>query len=258
MADHSLIDGGLTHLTTPTTNTRMYAVSDPAGTPAEGYVELSQLGSGGGLVTVDDPALWGTDLGYDQEFDRNNVATLPTGWAWVNQGSATYLERFGGGCVTVPVRSGTYDWKLLVGSVPAGNWAATMKLSGISHRGGSAYPGVMVLRDSSSGKFLTLAPYPDTTPVVYVDLWTSATAYGSSIGSHDVMSNQGRDAVQYMRITKNSSTSYTFEVSTDGIAWIVVRSAYDPTATLAPDQIGFGAIADTIDGAVACHWVRLR
>lgn len=63
----------------------------------------------------------------------------------------------------------------------------------------------------------------------------------------------------YLRIKKNSATSYDFSVSPDGCAWVRLLGAHDPSAFLTIDQIGFGILPGTVvTESVACHWLRLR
>jgi hypothetical protein len=224
------------------------------------WVPAAPSGGGGGgssLVTVDDPSLWGTDLGYDYEFDANNTSTLPTGWSWLNQGTATYLERFGGGAVSV-TGAGSYNSRGLIRGVPAGSsWAATFKI-GYSFPGSgaaSAEFGVM-LRDSASSKLVQYSRF--SSGYFGLELANSPASFNSNASL--VQTAWEPQGALYMRIVKSSSTSYAFGVSPDGCAWTDTITGYDPSGFLTPTDIGFflNSSITTQTGSVACHWLRVR
>jgi hypothetical protein len=212
--------------------------------------------SGSSLLTPDDPALWSGLLAESYEFD-GDTTSLPTGWSWVNQGSAAYAEKYGAGAVSLPATAGK-QFRGIVRAFPAGNWTATAKL-GWATKGtvSNAYAG-LVLRESSSGKLLTFTGYGINSldyDTHYIETQSSPTANNSTLASNVPVFPRAR--CPYFRVRRNSSTSYDFEVSPDGICWASVLAGNDPTGYLTPDQFGIiASFEGTTTGAVACHWLR--
>jgi hypothetical protein len=192
----------------------------------------------------------------DQEFNAT-TSSLPSGWSWVNQGTSTYAEANGAGVIAGQIITGTYDWRGLVRNVPAGaSWSATQKVIGIGTGAAvTGYTASVMLRQSSDGKMLVLSRYRDGN--VYLERWTSATAFSAVVTSPLIATSNGSVNVTYFRIRKNSATSWDFLVSPDGCGWFTVSAAYDASVFLTPDQIGFGHMNQTTAGQVANHWYRV-
>lgn len=205
-------------------------------------------------ITVDQP--WGGDLGYDYEFDGIG-STLPSGWSWVNQGGAVYNEQFGAGAISVSETS-AWNWRMITRAFPAGTWTATAKVC-VNNRAsntaaGTLYAG-LILRESSSGKQLSFG-YSNEIMSLYVLRWSSATTEAATVGS---TYNHGPATAWYLRIRRNSSTSYDYEMSADGRVFVPIVSANDPTANLTPDQIGFGVANNSgVMAGISCEWFRVR
>lgn len=205
---------------------------------------------------------WGGDLGYDYEFEANSTS-LPSGWAWVNQGGATYAEKFGAGAVAVD-EAATWQHRSIVRAFPAGTWLATFKLVPTivdsQKTGASIFYGGVVLQESSSGKFLSFGidNASGTTPChLRVVRWSDATTDVAFVGSERI--SMPLPPYYYLRVRRNSSTSYDFEYSADGRVWVPIVSAADPTANLTPNKIGFGiANANGVLAGIACEWFRVR
>ena len=212
--------------------------------------------SGSSVVSVDNPPA--SPHADNYEFDATS-SSLPSGWSWVNQGTSTYTEANGAGALLQQVKTGTYDWRGIVRNVPAGaSWTATMKIEGMGATllGGSpavSFIKALVLRQSSDGKMIVMSNYRDNN--IYLERWTSATAHSASITT--TFQPYAQWNVRYWRIRKNSSTSWDFQVSNDGSCWMTMSAAYDASAFLTPDQIGFAAMSDTVAGTVAAHWYRV-
>lgn len=208
---------------------------------------------------VDDPASWEPANSYDYEFDSHAIggtSTLPPGWLWVNQGTATYNEQYGAGVINLLAQGSTYDWKMLVQPVTGSTWTATCKLFGAGYT--TSYPAVMILRDSSTGKFLQFMMYTDSNNTFYLSDWTNPTTYsGVRVQTSNIYGGVS-GVLRYLRVKKNSSTSYDFSVSPDGRCWVQLATANNPTAFLAIDQIGFGSSAFTSPISVGCEWFRVR
>ncbi len=207
-------------------------------------------------LTIDNPAVFGAADAADYEFDAT-TASLPSGWAWVNQGTATYSESAGAGRIDY-AGAGSADWKIVKRAVASGNWTATFKVAGTTPVG-AAYTPAVILRESSSGKFIAVDHYlngASSTSPWYAEKWTNPTTYGGStfFGPID-LGDRANGA--YIRIKKNSSTSYDFSVSFDGLAFIALATNINVTSFCTPDEIGFalnGQHSSAI--SVSCYFLR--
>lgn len=188
----------------------------------------------------------------DYEFEAV-TSSPPSGWSWVNQGSATYQEQYGAGLLTGTQQSGD-NWRMITRAIPsASSWTATVKAGVPVVSANYTDFAPLVLRNSSNGKFYALCIDPSRNAVVRY--WNSLTSYNSTPGS------QGIGSIPfYWRIRKNTSTSWDFHYSMDGISWKTCLGANDITTNLggAPDQIGLGCNSNGFtDNSVAIHWFRL-
>lgn len=225
---------------------------EPSG-PYQTYIDtrITAIGS-----RVDDPAdaLWGGSNAYDVEFtDDDFSGTLPSGWAWVNQGSSTYSQQFGKAIVLGD--SSTSTLNCVVRDIPTETtWTATAKISQTSGPVNWNRVG-LVLQSSSSNKTTyfgltqgTSSPW--SSRVVTISDWTNPTTFsGGEITSIELKS------ARYLRIKKNSST-YDFQYSVDGISWMTLssgRSAFDTY-----DKIGLATSRDASGGAGVFDWFRVR
>lgn len=196
---------------------------------------------------------------FDQEFDAAAGTTSPpSGWAWVNQGSSTYLEQLSAGTISAQTGSGT-NYRMLVRSLSGANstWVATTKLLTTGQIGGSYQLTGLLLREAGSGKFVVL--HQQNVSNVEIGYWTSPTVDSSHPVS--AVGFQGLGTAFYAQIKKNSSTSFDFLASGNGVTWSTVLSAYNITGVLGftPDQIGFGINnINSASGQVGCDWFRLR
>lgn len=217
---------------------------------------------GGSGVSVDDAAVFaavfGADTGLDEEFDRTNESTLPTGWSWVNQGAATFSERLGAGTIAAPSAAGD-NVRAIVESISGASWSATAKLSLAMPDATGGHFGGLILRDSTTGEFIGFYVKGGSAGDPAVERWNgptsfNATTFAPTHGSTFVA------ATFYMRVTKSSATSYRFEYSADGVAWAMVLDAHDPSGFLTIDQIGVMLNANTAgkNPQIACHWLRVR
>jgi hypothetical protein len=203
--------------------------------------------------SIDTP--WGGDLGFDYEFD-GNLSAPPSGWAWVNQGSATYAERYGLGGIALPA-SASMSTRSIVRSLSGApsTWQATMKLSGLGGSANYSFFG-MTLRNNSAGTQVNL--WLDSTSAISTQKLDNATTLnGSPTYTFVAMSEPPRTLL--FRITKNSATSWDFHISSSGVVWFPVDLARDVSGHLTPDEIGFiGNTQNSLPMNVACHWFRLR
>lgn len=217
--------------------------------------------------TVDDPSTWPADLGYDYEFNAggfSGTASLPAGWSWANSGAtptATYLEQWGAGTITAGKGSGHHVHSLKRGmnGWPS-TWTVTAKLAINISMAFDSRAG-LVLRDPT-GKLTTFVTEADQSaggiPSLSIlrftdDITFSATRQTDHFGS---VSKQ----VVYLRIRKTGTTSYFFEASPDGRAWIGMPNVEDVSAFMTPNEIGFCVDTNntSFDGAISCDWFRVR
>lgn len=201
--------------------------------------------------------LYGEDIGYDEEFTRAGAIELPADLSWNNQGSATYVERFGAGVIGLPAVAATA--RGLVRALPSeSTWEATMFLSDAinSQAGSDAHQFGLCLRDSASGKLMVLRR-GSTSGVRLTRFDDNSLTNGANIGTQQLGYAAG---IQGFRVRRNSATSWDFEYSADGgISWIRVVMAQNITSHLTPNQLGFYAVNNI--GAVcefAIHALRVR
>ena len=210
------------------------------------------------LPNIDDPtqfnAVYGPDLGYDQEFNAT-TSSLPSGYSWVNQGSGTYNEMFGGGALGHP-GSASFDIKMIVRALPASTWTATFKTTFTSPNVAATSQAGPVLRESGSGKLMIMGLHSDSgKESAVVNQWTNPTTFSST--PYGIVDHMG--PLIYWRIRRNGATSWDFEGSCDGIGWFAFLTAYDVSTFLTPDQIGWGVFkGEATAGYGVCHWFRVR
>jgi hypothetical protein len=216
-------------------------------------------GGGSALTTIDDPSLWGTLQSETYEFDANNVTSLPSGWSWVNQGTATYLERYGAGGISC-IGNASYNNRGLTRAEPAAStYTAVFKMS-YALLGASSSPAANVgvwLRNSTSGKSVQYAYFSSNN--VGMELANSATSYSSNSNLVSIIAQAMNPAI-YFRIKKNSSTSYDFGLSANGVVWDDTVTGYNPTTHLTTTtDIGFyfNSNVTTRNANLACHWLRV-
>lgn len=211
-------------------------------------------GSGSSLVTVDDPALW-PGHADDEEFDRSGpVGSLPTGWAWVNQSTSTYSELRGVGALDF-VAGGSDESRGIVRAIPAGSsFTATFKALPAFRRSGTTLPSRhLILRDSTTSK---LTVYSQTlSDEVVVDHYTDPTSFSSRPGG--VVTVHAAALRPYVRVLKNSATSWDFAVSADGVAWVTTHTGINVSTHMTPNQIGIGVNSRTNRLSLGVDWYRV-
>lgn len=211
--------------------------------------------------SVDRP--WGGNLGLDQEFNRETASTPPTGWAWTNQSTSTYLEHGSIAAIKIPASSST-SLRVITHSLSgyASTWTVTTKLYLLARQLTFSVVG-FCLRESATGKLvvasgISMAAVGAGSPTLVVQRYTNATTYGADLSTPISFPSV---PTRYLRVTKNSATSYTFSISNDGIEWLDTAAALDPSAafTTAPDEIGL--YVDTGSNTIvvgSCDFWRVR
>jgi hypothetical protein len=219
---------------------------------------ISGGSSGSSEFVFDNVNYWGSDLGYDEEFDQITT-TLPSGWSWLNQGSSTYTERFSKGIISGVAETGIH-WRGITRSFPTeATWEAIFKRSFQSRSGNEMGSGLVMRADN--GKILTFYWYSiNGTNQCYLTLWNDNDGSTPSVkaGSVVMLSAPGV-SFEYLRIRRNSASSYDFAVSGDGLAWHSLTTAYDVGALLTPTSIGFASyVSANVAWAMSCDFLRVR
>jgi hypothetical protein len=211
-------------------------------------------------IDVDNPLLWGPDMGYDHEFNGAG-SSLPAGVTWVNQGTSTYREEYGAGTVTVQPAGSDQDYRILAMDAPAdASWEAVAKVTGHSVADSTHFRFGFGLRDSATGKFISFELYRESG--IFIDKWDDTDSFNGFINSGSAgWWGMGTNRNFYWKIVKNATNDWDFLFSVDGNSWAPVNVAVDVEDFLDnPDQlITFGShSATSYPGEFSTHWVRVR
>lgn len=207
--------------------------------------------SGGGVESPDMIQAWtdayGPCTGY--EFD-DLLEVPPAGWSWVNQGGSTYRERLGAGVISMPSSGSSNAIRGIVMDVPSVPFSVEGKFS-LTHNTADFQEAGLILRESSSGELAMFSR--NNTPSWVRSFWNSPSSYASGTTTAAQQSESF-----YLRLTVNSWSNVTYEVSINGVSWTTFATGVNVGATLTPDQIGFGGNS-TASRAIqpACHWLRV-
>jgi hypothetical protein len=196
-------------------------------------------------------APWGGNLGYDYEFQGDGT-TLPPGWSWANQPTGgTYTEAWGKGSLWVPVNSG---WSVITTPLPTqATWSAYFSQTLLATSDNYTLGGPML--GMSNGTYLSVNVRNDGSEMLSTISPLTATFGNTNIVVLDVHQRNGARAIWQVR--QNSTTSYDFLTSWDGINWLALETAYNPPSPFT--TIGFGIACDTgIGAALTVDWFRVR
>lgn len=193
----------------------------------------------------------------DYEFSSNSTS-LPSGWSWVNQGSATYNETLGIGALDLP-GGGADESRHIVQNIPAaGSFTLIVKFYHISPGSGLFQSRHIVLRDSATDKQMRFSLVIAASPELVVDYYSNNTTFSNRRGAAVVLQGDSISAgVPYVKIVKNSATSWDWYVSQDGVGWLPIHSAINVSTDLTPNQIGIGANMRTARTIVSAHHFRV-
>lgn len=208
----------------------------------------------------------GPDEGYDEEFDATNSTSLPSGWAWVNQGTATYIEHFGYGRIDWEGGGGDQNWHIVKQALDEPTFTVYAHVWYQRNGSGSSsdsYGPALIFRDSGTQEFVPwVVSWVGSggsagQSQLYVSKYTNPTTYGGSTfsGPHHTWP---RAVVHwYYRVRKNSASDWDFAYSADGGCWFEFATGIDVSSWCDPDEVGFA-----VSGAPSCHmgfeWIRVR
>lgn len=207
-------------------------------------------------LSIDNPDLWGTNLGYDEEFNDFS-SSLPDGWSWKNQSTSTFSQSFGKGIVAAPAAAGIH-WRGIVRPVPTpSSYELVTKMSWNSRSGNESATGIGFT--DSGTKLLSFYWYSlNGTSVMYLVSWTDLDGGGPSVKFGPITPSP-IGMPNYLRIRKNSATSYDFAFSLDGVMWYNLTTGYDVSAILTPTHIGFLAYNSAgYAWNLGLEWFRVR
>lgn len=178
--------------------------------------------------------------GNDDEFNDNSVGGAWTEW---DPGSDVTVTEDANGLLLTSTNTGSVSWGGVYRALPAGDWSIIAKLdltgSVLSHQ---ASAGIVITQD--------IATNPTTADVESLELqisgstisarlitWSAYNAFNSIIKSFP-----WGVPYAYLRV-RRSSTTYSFDVSSDGISWITLKSgALDITT---PTHIGLAVNSES-------------
>lgn len=171
-------------------------------------------------------------------------ATLLTtsDFSWTNQGGAAVSDQNGTIVMRAPATSGN-DFRLFRRTAPSPPWtlitAFRPHVQGINGSSINCQLG-MILRQSSSGKFISFAMNRQSTAQMRfaVDHWSDVNNFGGStpfLGANQIFLGP----VVWSKLV-DDNTNLKWSISDDGIEWIQVYSATRTTfmTTTGPDQFG--------------------
>lgn len=160
-----------------------------------------------------------------------------TQFSWVNQGSATVTVNANGGITLFKPKGAALSYNLRVMTAPAGTYTLTCGFHSSIGLGIDFQSCGLILRESSSGKFIVHTLDNEATFNGQLVQWyNSATSFNASRKSQK---HAGGDAPLYFRI-QNDGTNHIFSWSLDGYNFIQLYSEAKG-AFIVPNQIGFFA-----------------
>lgn len=216
---------------------------------------LEYAAQSGSTVSPDTPP--GSPNAADYEFGATTTS-LPSGWAWVNQGSATYDEQLGIGALDLPAGGGD-ESRHIVQTIPAaGSFTLIVKFHHISAGGGLFQSRHVVLQDSATGKQMRFSLIISASPEAVVDYYSNNTTFGARRGAATVLQGDSISAgLPYVKVVKTSASSWAWSVSQDGVGWLPIHSAINVSTDLTPDKIGIGANMRGARTVVSAHHFRV-
>ena len=208
---------------------------------------------------VDDPEEWGANLGYDVEWAPGSSA-VPSGWAWVNQGTATATRTKGKLLISEPTAASGNQLRLIERAIPSeSTFEATVRLTGRVMPAAGTFGHFISLRDSVGSKIVTFGMSGAGASTWSFSRWDWTNASTLSSAALSTVT----DAVltmRYWRIRKNSATSWDFECSQDGVVFDTITAALNVQTFLgtAPTHIGVGLWRNNVLTSMSCDWFRVR
>jgi hypothetical protein len=237
-ADGVKVSGVLTKDALLNLNSQLLLYDNWSDIPAAGYEGRLAYIKDDGLIQRDDGTNWKSVGWFPNLFD---TALIPGGSpTWLNQDGATWtvlgktavLSKDGVGGSTERV-SGVR----VSNSISASSWNYSCAFLPTYQANDSTANMGIYIRDSSTGKLMTIGPRMVNPPLMLVSQYTSTTSWNSNVANWYYYEYQPC----IVRIEKVNSTTYNAYVSADGIVWNQIKSGLSiggGNFVNAPDEIG--------------------
>lgn len=158
-------------------------------------------------------------------------------FSWVNQGTATLTVNANGGITLFKPKGSTLSYSLRTMAAPVGAYRLIAGMHATIGLGISFQSCGLILRESSSGKFITFTfDNEGSFNGMLVQWYNSPTSFNATKKSQSFAIN---GALWYFKI-QNDGTNHIFSWSLDGYNFITLYSEAKG-AFIVPDQIGFFA-----------------
>lgn len=212
-------------------------------------------------TTVDDPnhPMWaGGNLGYDFEPDPTiNNTSMPTGWAWVNQGNYGVFQKYG----SFGIRSTSTDGGLHAAVQDiystSSAWTLTAKISLYHIVQNWTLAGFCVYDGTKATTWgYGISQYHRT-------LWGTTAGHTGGYSDYNIAGVVGNPwASRYWRLVFNSTADIDFLVSVDCRNWwplISTTSVASGTYSMSTlTKVGFFGHNNTSTNGIAVDWWRVR
>ena len=188
------------------------------------------------------------------------VAPPPSGWLWINQGTASVsLDSNGRITLRAPTVVG-FNHRIRVRPAPSTPYIITT--ASYYYTPDPSATTYLLFRDSVSGRLVVLIQDTHSTSgaiaggITLVQRWNSPTSFNSTQGT---TTSPPTKNLSWRQIEDDGTTIY-FRVSPDGVNWVTIHSE-SRTAWLTnePLQVGFSVIsASTLEDVLLTilHWVK--
>ncbi|TXH11872.1 MAG: hypothetical protein E6R04_00105 [Spirochaetes bacterium] len=216
----------------------------PPGAPYTEAINATVARSDSRIDDKYDP-LWGAPSIYDLEFDTD-TSTIPSGWAWLNQGTSTYNQKFGCGVLSTAINADSIiTLRGISRDLPSeSTWTATAKIIGTNLRSTESFG--LILEDSTNGDYVTFGKNMSGITVSHYSDYTTKVSELTPIDISDI---------SYFRVKYISPTNVDFLISSDGVSWNSISTGYNLSGKLtSASKLG----VFSSNNEVAAHWLRIR
>lgn len=204
------------------------------------------------ILPQDLPA--GANLGYDYEF-MNPGSSLPSGWSWTNQGTATYTEGIKSGLLADTNSSGanTNNWRILTEAAPSSfPFTVTAKIRFMVW--GTTSGACFGLILSNGTAFVVTGLQISSAIGLVMNKYTNATTYSSNVASLNL--DQWGETM-YLRFTCSDNAHVSGYYSKDGLYWYTLFTNY-AHGLGAPTAIGLGVNGSNNTISEVAEFFRVR
>lgn len=186
----------------------------------------------------------------DDEFDGNSGG-VPPGWTEYDHGSsATVIEREWGLEVSRPTAGGDQQAGIYR-AIPAGDFTITCRLGTTCLAVANYSVAALALFQDATSSTGDLHIFADRVSAideqVIVERWSAYNAWSAAIASSTLSSDA--DSTAYVFRIRRNGTTYTFEVSSDGMAF----QRFYTTAALGYVPAHFGMVINNVNQGVTTY-----